>query len=333
MTATDFITKLPQIAQSRGLKAAATTAVTEPGMKLARPIIQQRATPIWDGDWDIALILDACRVDALQAVADEYKLLPDSIPARWSVGSASPEWISNTFANEHRAEYADVGYVTANPFTAKEPGAFRSDDVYPVRDLPLAYLDEVFLDQWESDGYHTVVPDVMTGRARYLWDNRREHGVERMVVHYMQPHMPFRTRPEWFNGWGGTDKFGEVDEQEDRDIWIKLRDGEIDKQEFWTAYLDTLRWVLDEVQRWVTTTDARVLITADHGNGKGEWGVWSHPPGVIAPAVKRVPWVLVDGERKQTMDYEVRGDPPVVSSNGVENVHDMKDRLEALGYR
>jgi hypothetical protein len=55
---------------------------------------------IFKDDWDTIILLDTCRVDALKEVASEYKFI-NSVSARWSVGSTSPEWIANTFDAEY----------------------------------------------------------------------------------------------------------------------------------------------------------------------------------------------------------------------------------------
>jgi len=44
---------------------------------------------------DLLVVLDACRTDALSAVADEYDGLIDH-EAVWSLGSTSDEWFAHT---------------------------------------------------------------------------------------------------------------------------------------------------------------------------------------------------------------------------------------------
>ncbi|UXF50885.1 MAG: hypothetical protein HQRvContig02_24 [Haloquadratum phage sp.] len=69
--------------------------------------------------------------------------------------------------------------------------------------------------------------------------------------------------------------------------------------------------------------DATVAVTADHGNGMGEFGVWSHPPGTIAPAVRRVPvvWHEETGPRESV---------PPIDRDAVSTA--TTDQLAALGY-
>jgi hypothetical protein len=142
----------------------------------------------------------------------------------------------------------------------------------------------------------------------------------------MQPHIPFRKRPEWFGGWGGTERFGEPGaEGASKDIWLRLRDGELPRDEVWNAYAANLEWVLSEVQRWYEGTDARILVTSDHGNALGEYGQWSHPPYSANPYLRKVPWVLVDGIGDNDVPTQT---PPSETVTA-----DVGDRLDALGYR
>lgn len=67
------------------------------------------------------LILDACRVDVMSEVADEYSFLnqPDEIT---SVGSSSIEWIENTFTDEYKEEMRNTAYVTGESVQPSYPG-------------------------------------------------------------------------------------------------------------------------------------------------------------------------------------------------------------------
>jgi len=139
----------------------------------------------------------------------------------------------------------------------------------------------------------------------------------------MQPHTPLKARPDWFNydmdveGWdGGKDDITTV--------WTRARRGEIEKAELRDAFQDNLRWVLESVETLRTSVDANIVITSDHGNAFGEYGLWGHPRGVQIPTVRRVPWVEVDGEN--TNSYS-----PTVSTEKVST--DTEDQLSALGYK
>lgn len=340
MTVQDFIEKEYHLAREQGALAAARSAAGEIGMKAMSPYADWKARPIWAGDWDVCLVLDATRWDLWRevvgvhnAMVKTYEEWPGS-PAlasnsevAWSVGSASPEWISNTFGEYYSAYWRRAGYVTANPFSAKDGTSceYCDDRVYPLADRGLGYLDEVWRDQWHVDELETVRPDVMTSRGLYAYARMDELGLDRLVVHYMQPHVPFKKRPEWTDGWDLED-FGTAGSG--KDDWHKVRDGELPEDEFWNAYAANLEWVLREIRPWFERTDARILVTSDHGNAMGEWGQWSHPPGSANPALRRVPWVPVEGHGGGELSIDPPGEPPVVGE-----VDGLEERLQALGYR
>lgn len=53
-------------------------------------------TNIFTKDWDLLIILDTCRPDALRELQDEYDFIQE-VDEITSVGGSSPEWMVNTF--------------------------------------------------------------------------------------------------------------------------------------------------------------------------------------------------------------------------------------------
>jgi hypothetical protein len=224
---------------------------------------------VYDEPWDVLIVLDACRADLLAAVAPEFDYLPAPGVAR-SVGATSQEWLSRTFAPDRLAATRRTAYVTANPF---------SDALCDPADF--AALEEVWRDGWDDD-LGTVPAEPVTDRAVATW---RAGVADRMVVHYMQPHFPSVPHPALDSGID-VDAVGEGWES----VWDALRRGEVDPERVWTAYRDNLRYVLAEVRRLLESIDAdRVVITADHGNSFGSWGLYGHPRAPIR-ALREVPW-------------------------------------------
>jgi len=326
MTIRDYLSKHGRTARANGIGRALYEAGTEAAMKAAQPIAQAKSTPIWADEWDVCLVLDGCRFDLWRDVAAQTDWLAGD-GGQWSVGSASPEWLSNTFHPRHSDHLEQAGYVTANPFSGKSGReiAALDGDTFPLVGGALAYLDEVWRDEWpKGDDLPTVGPEALTERGLWAWEHR---DVDQLVVHYMQPHIPFRSRREWCKGWD-LDGFGTGGGHAEKDDWHRVRDGEIGRREFWSAYQDNLQWVLGEVQQWQRAIDGRVLVTSDHGNAMGEWGQWSHPPESGNPVLRRVPWEILEGsgvgsDRTATAPPESYGDAAT----------DVDARLDALGYK
>ena len=269
--------------------------------------VRNVGTPVWERDWDVLLVLDACRLDLMREVADEYDFLggPENVGSLWSVGSKSNEWMERTFTAEYADEVERSAYVTGNPFTSKV-----------TFDPAPAVLDEVWRYAWD-DEVRTVPPRPMTDRAIATW---REEDVDRMVVHYMQPHGPFLSRPD-MGTYRTPDDFG----QGFSSLWGEAG-RTIPMSEVWEAYRDNLRRVLDDVALLLENLDApKVAISADHGNAVGEWGVYGHPGDVLLPCIRRVPWVETSGRDDGEYAPEVERTDDAVTV-GVE------DRLRSLGY-
>jgi hypothetical protein len=266
------------------------------------------STHIYDFDWDMLIILDACRVDLMEEVADEYSFVEgiDSVP---SAGSSSGEWMRQTFTNEYASEMQQTVYITGNAWSSK---VLSEDD--------FLMLDEVWKYIWDFD-IGTIPARGLTDRAICVG---REYSPDRMIVHYMQPHHPYVPKPNL-----GTNPVLDPHNQSDRiPIWDDIRAGNIDPDDVWDAYRENLRYVLDELELLINNRDAeRVIITSDHGNLFEEFGLWSHMKGVSIPQVKKVPWCVTSAN--DTAEYK-----PEVKRPKKETVNfNVNERLRNLGYK
>lgn len=270
--------------------------------------VRNIGTPIWERDWDVLLILDACRLDLMREVADEYDFLggPENIAPFWSVASKSNHWMERTFAAKYADEVERTAYVTGNPFTAKTALGARP-----------ALIDEVWRYAWD-EGAQTVPPRPMTDRAIATW---READVDRMIVHYMQPHDPFLSHPEMVPPRTPEDFGEELDS-----VWQRAG-RTVPMADVWEAYRDNLRSVLDDVGLLLENLEApTVAISADHGNAVGEWGVYGHPGDVLLPGIRRVPWIETTGHDDGEYEPTTERDEEVAAL-------DVEDRLRSLGYK
>jgi hypothetical protein len=277
---------------------------------------------IFSDEWDLLVVLDACRVDALAAVAPEYDFLSD-VGERWSVGSTSIEWIANTFTESYADEAAETAYITANHFS---DAAFSTREFPPYgEDLPpfgravpvawpswrtvrsedLCELEEVWR-YGRDDEASTVPPRVVSDT---VIEAGRDSRCDRVVAHYMQPHDPYI----------GSDTLNSPGEL------YRLNDGDVSRDELWDAYIDTLRLVLDDVELLLENYDAEtVVITADHGEAFGEWGSAAHTIAFPHPAVRKVPWVVTTATDEHTHE-------PGEYERDVESF-DKDQHLADLGY-
>jgi len=274
---------------------------------------------VFGRDWDVLVILDACRVDLFAEVAGEYGWLPNGETVEQtavdSVAGSSSEWMARTFGATDDETLANTAYITGNPFSDQQ---LTTDDV--------ALLDETWRYAWDDDA-GSIRPEPLVDRAIQVG---REDGHDRIIVHLMQPHVPFLGDDEIHAGfrpddWGSPDAVRD-EAQQGIDVWHRIRRGELDRDRVWNAYRENLRIALESVDRLRRNIDGRLVLTADHGNALDEYGVWGHPDVPVA-GIRRVPWVPLAATDHQTAEPTL--EPPTTEASD----QDIEQRLAALGYR
>lgn len=266
---------------------------------------------IYEKDWDILVVLDACRVDLMERVADDYSFLNQSGTAI-SSGSMSREWLEANFTENYSEQIERTAYVTGNPFSET------------VADRDFQLLDEVWRYAWEND-LGTIPPRPLTDRAISVM---REHDPEYLIVHYMQPHYPFLTDPELHPGID-IDHFNNHSSRDD--IWRMLRKGKVNRDRVEASYEQNLRVVLDDVSLLLDNVNAeQVVISSDHGNAIGEYGIYGHPEGITMDVIRRVPWY--ETSATDTKQHEPKSYDKDRAGDSKPNTSDVKRRLQDLGY-
>lgn len=264
------------------------------------------AITFMDEDWDVLIVLDACRYDFLADV-DTF-----DVPVKrvHSNASHTREYIENNFVGR---DCRDTVYVTASPQFADF-------------DLSFAHIEHVWDTHWD-DEHRTVLPEHVTDAAINL---AAEYPDKRMFVHYMQPHYPFI---------GSTGKkmdqqatFGPNREAEHSSVWLQLSTGRVSEESVRKAYAENLDIVLPEIDRLRDGLDGKIVLTSDHGNLFNERvsrlpvRISGHPYGVHHPELVSVPWVEFPFETRRTVSRSEES----ADSAEFEDVH---ERLSDLGYR
>lgn len=290
---------------------------------------------VYNQDWDLLIILDACRVDALTELEGEYEFISD-VDEMPSVGSTSAEWIQNTFVEDYLDEIRSTSYVTANGFssdvmesdvdrlrTSETMGTIfenssvaskliRNDSVGGEFENFRLVEGSKFKGSNNRSYYH---PDIVTARAI---ETSRQENSNKLIVHYMQPHAPYISEAL---------ARGYYKDFEEKPFKYLKNGGELSV--VWDSYIDNLRLVLDSLEVLLENVDAEtVAITADHGELFGEWGLYSHIYGVPHPVLRKVPWVETTAINNQTVSPEEL----LSSHNLITDDKKIEDRLSALGY-
>ncbi|WP_339104227.1 hypothetical protein [Haloterrigena salinisoli] len=255
-------------------------------------------------DWDTLIILDACRYDIFKDSIGRMDLTGE-LSSKPSLGSATKEWVRNTF--KEREEH-DLVYVTANGWLK----SLRED-------INSSLYDSYWLTGEEyRNSAGTVDPEDVTDVAI---EAHNENPNKRLIIHYVQPHAPYiQSGREYFEEMPGLT----VNE------FVQLP--EVTNDLLRRAYRETLDSVLEEVRRLLNTIDGKSVISADHGEMLGErkppfWmREYGHPLGVYYDELVTVPWFEVTHEQRRTIISE---EPKETRSADDE---ELMEHLDALGY-
>ncbi|MDQ2072346.1 sulfatase-like hydrolase/transferase [Haloarcula sp. H-GB4] len=265
----------------------------------------------------------------MRTVAPEYEFI-DEVEAVYSVGSTSKEWMVNTFTEEHRTQINRTTQISSNAwvdsvltedvdfgFWSPTRGSFLESHPIFANLMSRPTLTKDDFAEFKSlshlnEEYGVVPAETVTDHAI---DTGRKSSPEKMLVHYMQPHAPYLRN---------TTQNGQEITSTEKDPFGELR-SQGNKAEIFELYLDNLRYVLDSVELLLNNLDReRVLITADHGELFGEFGISNHIAGVPHPNLKKVPLVETSATDNQT--YVPDTSDEVIQDSSVE------DRLADLGY-
>lgn len=271
--------------------------------------LRRNGTNILDRDWDNLILLDGCRCDAFREVntiKGDYRCIRSN-------ASSSQEFF---YANFNKKTLDDVVYYSANTSVDSQSVEFHE-------------LYRLWESHWDSDTMTVLPSDV----AEFVLETEKYYRNKRVIIHFMQPHMPFlvadggaiKRHPVAgnFASKPHRETIGENVEVEDP-WWERLKRGEITFNETWDAYLSTLEVSLSYVAHIVDQIPGKTVISADHGNAFGENGVFGHPSFVYEDVVIKVPWHVIDGERKNIVGG---GD-----TTQTDRSHVDEEKLKALGY-
>jgi len=304
--------------------AAAARSLRHAGLDAVREFVSRtyyslgsRSDPddVLAADWDLLVVLDACRADVFADVVGDGDYSFDAGDTATSPASTSTEWLESVFGAASDDALSEVADVTGNPYSSRTVDTDR-----------LGACEEVWRYAWDDD-LGTIPPRPLTDAAVRAG---RRGDAERLVVHYMQPHFPTVFEGGDGGGRGGSDDGIALDDwgDEPMSVWEQLRFGRRTADDVWADYERNLEAVLDDVEVLLANVDAETaVLTADHGNAFGERHVYGHPGGVDLPALRAVPWC--ETTATDTGDYDP-GDPDGDRATDEETVD---DRLESLGYK
>jgi hypothetical protein len=273
-------------------------AVQSVSTRLSRPTQLDRLSQV---DWDVVVVLDACRWDALDAAADW------PIDSAVSPGSATDEWLGVVSQTD---VFADAYVATGNV-------------KYDFFDVGAAETAHLWRTDWHAD-LGTVLPDPVLDRA----DGFLDDGDRPVVAHVMPPHAPYvaRVGDTWLPAYPQTSAWSHVGvtdaENDTMSAQVAMASGQIDIDRAKTSYEASVESAWNALVPYLSDWVERgldVVVTADHGEvfGRpGELGLYGHPNRCHIDPLVRVPFERLS--RPLATDDDAAGS--------------VEQKLQALGY-
>lgn len=250
-------------------------------------------------DWDVVVVLDACRWDTLR------KVTTWPVDFTYSPGSATPQWLD--IAEETRV-FEDSYIVTANA-------------QYESVELGQAELYKIWETNWNAR-LGTVLPEPVLTKA----DQLLESGKRPVVAHLLPPHAPYvaKVGDTWIPAFPDTDiwqRNPNTNDEEKLSPQVAMARGHINLNRARLAYVASVESTYSEVATYISdwvSDDLTVVLTADHGETFGrlrDLGFCGHPNRCHIASLIKVP-------------YERFERPPPVENTP----NSVEEKLSALGY-
>jgi hypothetical protein len=216
-------------------------------------------------DWKNLIVLDACRFDLFEQV-NEFEGILDY---KYSKGTHTVEWAKDNFDED----LDDIVYISGNPQVS----------TYKLRkwtgnSQPFHHLENVWQYGWDEE-QNTVPPGEVVDAASEL---KEQYPEKRFIIHFLQPHHPFVGEETLNTSEHQNDVLNSMD-------WRPVLD-ELDVVQIKDSFQKNLELTLNEIEKLNTELDSRTIITADHGEMYGEYGLYGHVPALYSKQLTKVPW-------------------------------------------
>lgn len=267
-----------------------------------------QAVNFLDEDWDNLIILDACRYDSFVEHAD----IPGKLEHRYSLGSATPEFIRSNFTDK---TLNGTVYLGANTWLLKLKTEINAE-IHHFVDLQNGDYEV----SWVDESLKVVAPETVTRFAKQI---QKKYPNKRHIIHYLQPHHPFvgPTGKKYLSHQSNSlmEVFRNADSDVNRDLLRK-------------AYNENLERVLNTVNNLLPELTGKTVVTADHGEMLGDRHEvvptqdYGHPKGIYNDTLVKVPWNVIESdERREIIEEKPRNRQKV-------DTEAVNEQLRNLGY-
>jgi len=259
-------------------------------------------------EWDIAIILDACRYDTFQEVYRRY-LPPGRLEKR--IGASDTlDWLHSVFGKETACD--NIVYVSGHPGINGKGVVWISFNA----NEKFCKVYDAWFTGWDWKIGTTLPSEVV----KTAFQARKEYPDKKMIIHFVQPHFPYRKAPcpstySDLKGVKGNPKLDYLAQKLFRVLGINFSRF---RTSYWTIrkilnlkcedlnefywrnytvealrklYRDNLEWALDYVKTIVKEFNySKIVVTSDHGEAFGENGEFFHLYKTKNPVVRLVPY-------------------------------------------
>ncbi len=241
--------------------------------------------------WDYLIILDACRYDTFEKYV--WKYLDGKLLRAWSPGGYTVKWFRRTWTKI----YKDVVYISSVPFIKRKDIKIRRKFLRIVDAWDIGWDEKVYtVPPWNMN--KIVLQEIKFTKIRRKLGKYPSR--VRFVIHYVQPHAPYLAGPINFSKlyelYLGEikDKVGIVPEHAILlHLFNVLKDTKKVNEALRREYEENLKLVLKFVAEIIPYLQGKIVITSDHGELLGEYGLYFHPIDALIPELRCVPLFIV----------------------------------------
>ena len=223
-------------------------------------------TNFLDKEWDYAIVLDSCRYDIFK----QYNDINGKLSKIISPGSHTIDWIKKCMIKP----YQNTILLSSSPhFSPQKLKQYKVDKCF--------YKIQPLWDYRYDDELETIPPNNF---KEPFYVTKQLNPDKRIILWLMQPHRPF------INGDTSWSDYHRLKDEKGQDATQKTIDKSIH------GYINNLNIALLTIKSLLPKMKGKVIITADHGNLFGEYGIFLHPRMIYVPELVEVPYLEIEND-------------------------------------
>jgi hypothetical protein len=225
-------------------------------------------------DWDVMIVLDACRYDTFEDVVGDVDIL------------------GNYMKVDSQAHHTAMWYDKNWPIENKNVNLISGHGILWLKDFRIF---ERFANPYGFFGENRkmwIYPGV---NFEKLLEYQTKYPTMRHLVHIIPPHLPFLGKkgrafmksldvinPHTTEGHGNAKAYDKVTEYGKEHGWHDPKE----------CYRENLKFAMGWIEKFIDRIVGKVVVTADHGELLGEGDIYGHVEG-FEDVLRVVPWFEV----------------------------------------